>query len=711
MAPSPTNPNNVYVLDSQNNALYTSTNQGTSWTDQSGSLPTGYNFSQNWYDYHLECGTLVKGGTTSDVLYLGEIDIAESLNGGNTWVSIGGPSYAPSGAITHNDQHCLAVCPSNPNLAVFSNDGGVYSLTYNSTSGTNTVATLNQSLGVSMFYKIALHPTNASIVLGGTQDNASPYSAGNLTSWLNEGGGDGGGSAINQTTPIIQYTSSEDLTIYRTANSWDTESDISPSPNASENLPFVCAMALAPQNQLQLYTGTNYLYQWNDTTLTWSNRLGNQDLTNQTSTQPVIQAIAVAPTDVNRIYTGSSDGALWMSTTQGTSWKKLNTAAGALPNQAITSISVSPTNSSDILIGLSGAGQGKPHLYRCANTQAATLVFTSVSGSGATALPDVSLNAIARDLTNPATTWWVGMDVGVFQTTNSGATWSNAGAALGLPNVIVDDLVAVPGTGYLNAGTYGRGMWRLLLPTQTAGLASFTLSTTTTRRGNSVTGTVTLSDPAPAGGAVVSLNSSNTAIATVPASVTISAGATSATFTVSTSASTTAPGSSTIGASYGGVQLTQVLNVAVPTISGTVTFSDYVGTPPSAVTLNFRLPGATSVFMTMSVSVAANGSFTAQNVPAEAYSVYIQTGTWLRRTLSLNLTTTDVTNADYVLINGDVDGNNRIDISDLRLLTAARGAVPGDSNWNPRADLNGDGSVDDADFAIFYKNYGKIGDP
>ena len=103
VATSPTNPNNVYVLDSEDMALYTSTNQGSTWNNVSGNLPNGdeieqdYNFSQSWYDYHLECGTWVQGLTNTDVIFLGEIDITESLDGGNSWISIGGPTYDPGG--------------------------------------------------------------------------------------------------------------------------------------------------------------------------------------------------------------------------------------------------------------------------------------------------------------------------------------------------------------------------------------------------------------------------------------------------------------------------------------------------------------------------------------------------------------------------------------------------------------------------------------
>ncbi len=76
----------------------------------------------------------------------------------------------------------------------------------------------------------------------------------------------------------------------------------------------------------------------------------------------------------------------------------------------------------------------------------------------------------------------------------------------------------------------------------------------------SSTGTVTLSGPAPSGGAIVSLSSSNPSVASVPASVTVPAGATSATFTVNTSivvGSTTV----TISGSYNGTTQSASLTV------------------------------------------------------------------------------------------------------------------------------------------------------
>lgn len=76
-------------------------------------------------------------------------------------------------------------------------------------------------------------------------------------------------------------------------------------------------------------------------------------------------------------------------------------------------------------------------------------------------------------------------------------------------------------------------------------LSSFTLAATSVRAGNSTSGTVTLSAPAPAGGAVVSLTSGNSAIVKLPTQVSVTAGATSARFSVGTArridATTTVP--------------------------------------------------------------------------------------------------------------------------------------------------------------------------
>lgn len=78
--------------------------------------------------------------------------------------------------------------------------------------------------------------------------------------------------------------------------------------------------------------------------------------------------------------------------------------------------------------------------------------------------------------------------------------------------------------------------------------------------GGSGTGTVYLNDAAPAGGAVVTLASSDPTIASVPASVTVPEGQRSATFTVLTT-SPFAPTFVEISATYGGLNATTLISV------------------------------------------------------------------------------------------------------------------------------------------------------
>ena len=93
----------------------------------------------------------------------------------------------------------------------------------------------------------------------------------------------------------------------------------------------------------------------------------------------------------------------------------------------------------------------------------------------------------------------------------------------------------------------------------TAALSAVTINPTTVVGGSSSTGTVTLSAPAPSGGAVVAL-SDNSSAATVPASVTVPAGASSRTFTVTTTTVTTST-SVTITGSYAASSRTVNLTV------------------------------------------------------------------------------------------------------------------------------------------------------
>jgi sugar lactone lactonase YvrE len=90
------------------------------------------------------------------------------------------------------------------------------------------------------------------------------------------------------------------------------------------------------------------------------------------------------------------------------------------------------------------------------------------------------------------------------------------------------------------AATLDRTQSRNITVVQGTTLTAVNLSAVAVSGGLSVTGTVTISSPAPAGGVVLTLSTSNTSLAQVPATVTVQAGNTvSAPFAVTTSATAT----------------------------------------------------------------------------------------------------------------------------------------------------------------------------
>src|ERR1035437_6517406 len=121
-------------------------------------------------------------------------------------------------------------------------------------------------------------------------------------------------------------------------------------------------------------------------------------------------------------------------------------------------------------------------------------------------------------------------------------------------------------------------------------LSSLTLNPTTVVGGSTSTGTVTLSGPAPSGGAVVSLTSDNPSVASVPATVTVSAGQTTASFTATTSAVSTAT-RVTITASYATSRVTATLTVNPPSlVSLTLVPTTVRGGTPSTGTVVLNGP-------------------------------------------------------------------------------------------------------------------------
>jgi hypothetical protein len=559
IAASPKDPNAVYVVSGQDRKIYyvDFTNpSAVVYYDLSNGFVNGgfgqdanYNWSQSFYNYHATVG--VRGG--EDELYVGQIGLCWTSNG-TSWFSIDGPSWSEN-SLNHNDQHCMAINPKNSNEALVGNDGGIFLMTWSGGRGGTSFQSLNANLPTAMFTKAAFHPSNPTVMLGGTQDNATPVSTGNLRSWKNVGGGDGGGCAINPLDPLHQWATAQDGTIYRTVNNWAGYTAVNVPFLANETKPFITPIKLDPVTPAILYTGGEYVYKYNSVTGAWTSRLGNRRI----GINGTISDIEVAPSN-NKVLYVAAPKRVDVSFDSGTTWKTLGAVTASW--DTVNDLAVSPSDANFVLAAVNDKSAG-PTLRVCKDASAATATWSNAAGSGTTGLPvGVGKNCVTLDPYSPTTTWYVGTDVGVFKSTNSGASWSNLSKLYGMPASQVNAIEVVKNTGYLNVATFGQGMWRLPMGQLPTSLVSVTVSPAVIKVGASTTGTVTVGAPAPATGFGITL-STTASWATVPSYVIIPAGKTSATFTIKTTkgAGVTYPASVNVVADWGTLRKLRALTV------------------------------------------------------------------------------------------------------------------------------------------------------
>jgi len=542
LAASAVDPNTVYLIYAYSDrlSLFKSADNGMSWADITASsginlAPPGRagELSQVPYDYYLACSSRQVNGVPTDVLYAGFKSVFQQVQSpGNTvWSNVGNASVVDVSE-THSDQQCITFDPANPDRGWIGNDGGIYQFYSNPATGVTTFLSLNDGLQTTQFYNTSFHPTDSHIMIGGTQDNGNAAALGDLNFWQMPIGGDGVYTAINPTDPLNMYIGTQNGGIYRTNDAFANITTISPDMSAAGTGPiaFVTPFVLDPNNPKRLYTAGQKLGRYDADTGRWT-YFPTVLTPNRSPT------LAVSPTDSNRIYVASDSGELSTTSDGGTTWVKLKFGndTESLPNRNVGAILPDPTAPRGVYVGLSGTGLTAPngHLYYCPDVSASPPVWNNVSGQdAATMLPDAPLNSIAID---PADSkiLYVATDIGVFQTPDSGTTWTNATAPLGLPNVQVNDLKAMPLQGFLYAGTWGRGIYRIRIRNNDA-VSGVLFSPEQVNGGGTITGTVLLGNTA-AADTPVALTSSLPSAATVPASVTVLAGQSQASFTVTTS--------------------------------------------------------------------------------------------------------------------------------------------------------------------------------
>ncbi|MBX7134539.1 MAG: hypothetical protein K1X67_17855 [Fimbriimonadaceae bacterium] len=149
---------------------------------------------------------------------------------------------------------------------------------------------------------------------------------------------------------------------------------------------------------------------------------------------------------------------------------------------------------------------------------------------------------------------------------------------------------------------------------------------------------------------------------------------------------------------------------------GNIVWGDWAGLP-GALDFVFRFPLVDAsnnvVAFRYPVVVEAEGYAMGFHRPGsnqQPLSMSLQYRQWLNSVATIDGLLEDDLGVDLIMVNGDSDVDNEVGIGDFAILSIAYNSFPGELNWDPTADYNGDDSVDIVDYAILSSNYGDIGD-
>jgi photosystem II stability/assembly factor-like uncharacterized protein len=447
VAVSPSDPNKIYAsytsdpITNRFSAVYSSSDQGESWTELNGEELSGIYASFGWY-----FGNVRVHPTNPEEAYLMGLRTYRTIDGGATW-SVWISSV-------HVDQHGMEFHATDPDFRVIGNDGGIYI----TDDGGITIRHV-ETIANNQLYECVIHPTLPETYFGGAQDNGTLMTTANGEAGYERiSGGDGFTIKFDYVNPELHYVTSQFGGISRKNNlvPYDTEF-IKPDADLRSRLNWNTPFVAIPNEENGILYGAEHILYSSDAGNNWE--IISPDLTNgpygSVTSFGTISAIAISEINQDIIVAGTDDGNVQITTDRGLSWNKVSEA---LPLLSVSSVATDPLDEATIYVTYSGYRFNNylPHILRSSDYGA---TWTDIGS----ALPESPINEIVIDPTLP-NHYYIASDESVYFTPNGGDTWELLGDDL--PPTVYADLDLHDENRELLAASFGRSMFTYDLPSE-----------------------------------------------------------------------------------------------------------------------------------------------------------------------------------------------------------------------------------------------------
>lgn len=481
---APGNPDIVYFIsDTRNTHTLRRFNRAANRVETMNGVPDDTGDielfdSQNSYNLFVRVHP-----TDENTVFLGGTNLYRSTDGfatrnNTTW--IGGYDPDAEGVAIypnhHPDQHEMLFLPSNPNVILSANDGGVFR-SGNAMAAEVAYESLNNGYITTQYYTghVSRFPSD-SFVMGGLQDNGSLLSTTSLSEDNAQRilGGDGAYTASTR-FGIYYYMSFQNSRIFRLTfnddfglTSFARVDPLGGGSNPEQPYLFINPYILDPNNGNRMYlAGGDYL---------WRNRnlsqipSGAQEPTSVNWTRldqtrlpsGVITTVEVSTTPANIVFFGTSNGRLFkIEDAHSDDYRVTDITSSIFPDEAnIGSISVNPVDAAEVVVTFTNYGVLSVFLSTDGGAS-----FTDVSGNmeeqpdGSGNGPSVrSVRVVPK--TDGSAEYFLGTSTGIYSTTNlSGSTVWELESPEEIGNSVVNMIDYRRLDGRVVVATHGNGLF------------------------------------------------------------------------------------------------------------------------------------------------------------------------------------------------------------------------------------------------------------